>query len=167
MYINHINKYADAQAIQDALDAGSLLNPYVAMTSAGTLDYNSLQPTPPIYVQDSSGNQYFPTEASPGIFNFNFTMDIADMWTLYDGGSIAMASVDWQLNQYCNGELVGTEGQYQEDTPQQLKDFNFGGVSYDNPDGTVIISYQKYPNYNFASIEMRYTYCGGGSTSSS
>lgn len=47
MYISHINKYADAQAIQDALDAGTLANPYVAMTSAGTIDYNSLQPTPP------------------------------------------------------------------------------------------------------------------------
>lgn len=45
--INHIGKYNDAQAIQDALDAGTLANPYVAMTSAGTIDYNSLQPTPP------------------------------------------------------------------------------------------------------------------------
>ena len=45
--INHIGKYNDAQAIQDALDAGQIANPYVAMTSAGTLDYNSLQPTPP------------------------------------------------------------------------------------------------------------------------
>ena len=47
-YINHINKYADAQAIQDALDAGTLANPYVAMTSAGTLDWNSLAPTPQV-----------------------------------------------------------------------------------------------------------------------
>ena len=46
MYINHINKYDDAQAIQDALNAGTLANPYVAMTSAGTIDYNSLEPTP-------------------------------------------------------------------------------------------------------------------------
>ena len=45
--INHIGKYNDAQAIQDALDAEMLANPYVAMTSAGTIDYNSLQPTPP------------------------------------------------------------------------------------------------------------------------
>ena len=46
-YVNHINKFEDAQAIQAALDAGTLVNPYVAMTSAGTLDFNSLQPTPP------------------------------------------------------------------------------------------------------------------------
>lgn len=46
-YVNHINKFEDAQAIQAALDAGTLANPYVAMTSAGTLDFNSLQPTPP------------------------------------------------------------------------------------------------------------------------
>ena len=46
MYINHINKDDDAQAIQDALNAGTLANPYVAMTSAGTIDYNSLEPTP-------------------------------------------------------------------------------------------------------------------------
>ena len=45
--INHIGKYNDAQAIQDALDAGTLANPYVAMTSAGTIDYNTLSPTPP------------------------------------------------------------------------------------------------------------------------
>lgn len=45
--INHLGKYNDAQAIQDALDAWTLSNPYVAMTSAGTIDYNSLQPTPP------------------------------------------------------------------------------------------------------------------------
>lgn len=44
--VNHINKYASAQAIQDALDNGTLANPYVAMTSAGTIDYNSLEPTP-------------------------------------------------------------------------------------------------------------------------
>ncbi len=47
MYINHINKYASAQEIQDALDNGTLANPYVAMTTAGTLDYNTLEPTPP------------------------------------------------------------------------------------------------------------------------
>lgn len=47
MYINHIDKFTDAQAIQDALDNGTLANPYVAMTTAGTLDYNTLEPTPP------------------------------------------------------------------------------------------------------------------------
>lgn len=46
-YINHINKYDNSAAIQAALDAGTLANPYVAMDSAGTLDFNSLQPTPP------------------------------------------------------------------------------------------------------------------------
>lgn len=165
--INHIGKYNDAQAIQDALDAGTLANPYVAMTSAGTIDYNSLQPTPPIYVQDSSGNQYFPTEVSPGVFNFNFTMDVADMWTLYDGGSIAIASSSGQVDRYCNGEFVETQADISNNTPHQVKDYNFGGVGYDNPDGTVIISYQKGSDYNFVSIEMRFTYCGGGSTSSS
>ena len=167
--MKHIGIFSTSGDVQTAIENGTLLNPYVAEVS-GALDYNTVEPTPAtpvIYVQDSSGNQYFPTEVSHGVFNFEFTMDVADMWTLYDGGSIAIGSLDWQLNQYCNGELVGTEGQYHEDTPQQLKDFNFGGVSYDSPDGTVIISYQKYPDYNFASIEMRYTYCGGGSTSSS
>ena len=46
--VNHINKYASAQAIQDALDNGTLANPYVAMTTAGTLDYNTLEPTPAV-----------------------------------------------------------------------------------------------------------------------
>lgn len=62
-YINHINKYADAQAIQDALDAGTLANPYVAMTSAGTLDYNTLEPTPPAPVVETRiKNTYRVTE---------------------------------------------------------------------------------------------------------
>ena len=47
MYINHIGIYDDAAAIQAALNEGSLGNPYVAMTSAGTIDYNTLSPTPP------------------------------------------------------------------------------------------------------------------------
>ena len=72
MYINHINKYDDAQAIQDALDAGTLANPYVAMTSAGTIDYNSLQPTPPapstmgVWSDDGQGTYTFQiTETDP------------------------------------------------------------------------------------------------------
>ena len=46
--VNHIGKYLSAQAIQDALNEGTLANPYVAMTSAGTLDYNTLEPTPAV-----------------------------------------------------------------------------------------------------------------------
>lgn len=165
-YVNHINKFEDAQAIQAALDAGTLVNPYVAMTSAGTLDFNSLQPTPPapsVYVQDSSGNKYYPTETNPGEFNFDFTMDITDMWALYVGGSIATIAFYGKLEQYCNGEYVGLASEYPAETPEELKNINSGGVPYDDPDMNVTITYQN----NYASFVMKYAYCGGGSTSSS
>ena len=78
-YINHINKYEDSQAIQDALDAGTLVNPYVAMTSAGTLDFNTLEPTPPApstmgYWTIGSG-----TEDDPHIFTLTELSDLS-LW---------------------------------------------------------------------------------------
>lgn len=38
--MRHIAKMNGEQAVQTALDNGTLGNPYVAMTSAGTLDCN-------------------------------------------------------------------------------------------------------------------------------
>jgi len=73
--VNHINKYADAQAIQDALDAGTLANPYVAMTSAGTLDYNSLQPTPP--APSTMGTW---SDDGQGVYTFQITETDTTYW---------------------------------------------------------------------------------------
>lgn len=162
--MEHINKFTSSQDVQDALDNEVLGNPYIALVN-GALDYNTLEPTPPIYIQDSSGNKYYPTQ-NQNVFNFNFTMDVLDSWALYDGGSIAIGTFDGELNRYCNGELVETEGVLQSDTPEQME-FNFGGYSYDEPDGTVIVTYEKYDDYNYATFEMRITYCGGGSSSAS
>ena len=63
----HINKYGDVQYIQDALDAGILANPYVALNEyTGKLDFNTLEPTPPplppalgYWTDDGEGNYTF------------------------------------------------------------------------------------------------------------
>ena len=77
--VNHINKYASAQAIQDALDNGTLANPYVAMTSAGTLDYNTLEPTPPA----PSTMGYWEHDTQTGDYVFHITELDTDYWTYW------------------------------------------------------------------------------------
>lgn len=78
-YLNHIGKFANATAIQDALDAGTLANPYVAMTTAGTLDFNSLQPTPPAPTTMGYWTSGAGTEASPYVFHITET-DFDTSW---------------------------------------------------------------------------------------
>lgn len=69
MYINHINSYASAQDIQDALNAGSLAKPYVALNaSAGTLDWNSKSPAAPVSYMGTWTEGAGTTE-SPYVFN--------------------------------------------------------------------------------------------------
>lgn len=69
MYINHINSYASGQAIQDALNAGSLAKPYVALnTSAGTIDWNSKSPVAPVSYM-GTWTEGAGTSESPYVFN--------------------------------------------------------------------------------------------------
>ena len=76
-YTNHIGKYADSQEIQDALDAGTLVNPYVAMNEdLGELDFNTLIPSEPgsetlgSWSDDGEGNYYFQiTETDQSYWN--------------------------------------------------------------------------------------------------
>lgn len=96
--INHLGKYNDAQAIQDALDAGTLANPYVAMTSAGTIDYNSLQPTPP-------------APAGIGVWTYN---ESGGYYTFKINGVNPEATMPYQdIDQYWSDQYIGTlEGVY-------------------------------------------------------
>lgn len=99
-YTNHIMKAANAQAIQDALDAGTLVNPYVAMTSSGTLDFNSLSPSPipstGAWILTSDGDLiegvYDSGRSEQSHFVFDdFSASTAATYTLYYGGSIVTA----------------------------------------------------------------------------
>ena len=103
--VNHINKYADAQAIQDALDARMLANPYVAMTSAGTIDYNSLQPTPPapstmgVWSDDGQGVYTFQITETDGQYWGN-PINIGTLDGVYFQGML----MDMDVLLYGNGE---------------------------------------------------------------
>lgn len=103
--VNHINKYADAQAIQAALDAGTLANPYVAMTSAGTIDYNTLSPTPP--APSTMGTW---SDDGQGVYTFQITETDGQYWgdpinigTL-DGIYYQSSLIDMDVLLYGNGE---------------------------------------------------------------
>ena len=94
-YTNHINKYANSTAIQAALDNGSLANPYVAMTTAGTLDFNSLQPTPPApqtmgnWTEDGTGGHYFTITEEDTNYWYN-NIYIGTLNNVYFGGTVDM-----------------------------------------------------------------------------
>lgn len=105
--INHIGKYNDAQAIQDALDAGTLANPYVAMTSAGTLDYNTLSPTPP-------------APSTMGVWTYN---ESGGYYTFKINGVNPEATMPYQdIGQYWADQYIGTlEGVYYQDSVIDLE----------------------------------------------
>lgn len=56
--MKHFGIYADAEELQDALDAGTLENDYVALVN-GYLDYNSLSPEEPCYLGEWSDGSDF------------------------------------------------------------------------------------------------------------
>lgn len=97
-YINHINKFGNSQEIQSALDNGSLEKPYVAMTSAGTLDFNTLAPTPE--PQPTMGYWYDDGE-TVGYYPFYITETGHTYWEneVYIG---QMNGVDFDGNQDLN-----------------------------------------------------------------
>lgn len=168
MYINHINKYDDAQAIQDALDAGTLANPYVAMTSAGTIDYNSLEPTPPapvIYVLDSEGNYYYPQEVTEGnevYYQFEFTIDAADSWTLYkDGEPVETESGAFYIYNECNG-ISNTVDQLT--FPHTFENETYTG-GFDNPSLAVFLYWYPSQSHIFGGVTAQY--CDGSDSSGS
>lgn len=102
--INHLGKYNDAQAIQDALDAGTLANPYVAMTSAGTIDYNSLEPTPPapstmgVWSDDGQGVYTFQITET-GTTYWGTQVKIGELLGVYSDGNYGDLDVMLDYNQ--------------------------------------------------------------------
>lgn len=141
-YTNHINKYANSTAIQAALDNGSLANPYVAMTTAGTLDFNSLQPTPPAPATmgywESGSNTFHITEQDYNYWLSNpligeilnstvaGTTDTATMNLTIDNGTYTLT-----MKQVEGSDEFGYE--FYENTPGQGigTDFGTGGGSDD------------------------------------
>ena len=169
-YINHINKYADAQAIQDALDAGTLANPYVAMTSAGTLDYNTLSPTPPapqVYVQDTDGNTYYPTE-NEGEYHFSFDMDPEAGIQLFTGSEPAIAEGGFiEFHEVCDENEDYTTVYVAYPPIDFSTPLNYP-MGYTVPEKHVDFTFTYSPGvttYITGAIETQY--CSGGSTSSS
>lgn len=78
--MEYINKYADAQGIQDALDAGTLGNPYVVLNEdTGELDFNTLTPSGPepeymgYWSDDGEGNYTFQITETADTSYFNDT----------------------------------------------------------------------------------------------
>lgn len=100
-YISHINKFTDAQAIQDALNAGTLKNPYVAMTPVGVLDYNTLEPTPVLKI---AGQSIPGTSAGGGVYQWNNLLS-------YSGTSFTI--------EVLNTPITATEWDYTEESKDQ------------------------------------------------
>ena len=163
--VNHINKYASAQAIQDALDNGTLANPYVAMTSAGTLDYNTLEPTPHIYVQDSSGNYYYPQEVTEGnvlYYQFEFTIDATDSWTLYkDNEPVEAEEGYFYTYNECNGNSNTVD---QLAFPHTFENETYTG-GFNDPSLAVSLNYA--PSTSHVNGGVTAQYCDGSDSSSS
>lgn len=63
MYVNHIAKLASTEEIQDALNNGTLAQPYVVLASGGTLYYNEVTTPAPqtmgVWSDDGEGTYTF------------------------------------------------------------------------------------------------------------
>ena len=130
--INHIGKYNDAQAIQDALDAGMVANPYVAMTSAGTIDYNTLSPTPPapstmgVWSDDGQGVYTFQITET-GTTYWGTQVKIGELLGVYSDGNYGNLDVMLNYNQGSDSWHMVFYAEEASNTPEY--DFE-PGVSY-------------------------------------
>lgn len=105
-------KAENAQAIQDALDAGTLVNPYVAMTSSGTLDFNTLEPTPPApstmgyWSDDGEGSYTFQiTETDTSYWEYNPTY-IGQLDSVYFDGDTTDMEITLEYDSGMDGWLL-------------------------------------------------------------
>lgn len=111
--MKHFGIYANTSDVQDALNAGTLENPYVA-TVQGNLDYNTMEPEPEFYIEDSDGNIYRPTGKTEGVgeisYGFDFQADVDATWTLYCDENVVTANscnIVWYHE--CNGNAHDVE----------------------------------------------------------
>lgn len=112
--MKHIAIFNTSGDVQTALDEQTLLNPYVALVSGSGLDYNSLEPVPECYIEDSDGNIYLPTgrteEGGIIYYAFDFQADVDATWTLYHKGNVVVAgsgTINWY--QDCNGQATNVD----------------------------------------------------------
>lgn len=62
--MKHIQTFSNSGDVQTALNEETLINPYVALVSGTSLDYNSLEPVHPCYIGEW-------TNDSPGHYTFH------------------------------------------------------------------------------------------------
>ena len=102
--MNYINKYEDSQAIQDALDAGTLANPYVALNEdTGELDYNTLEPNPAVetmgvWSDDGEGTYTFQITETDTTY-WETEVKIGELLGVYSDGNYGNLDVMLNYNQ--------------------------------------------------------------------
>ena len=81
--MKHFGIYDSAEDLQDALNAGAIENPYVALVD-GDLDYNTMSPEEPSYIgewsDDGEGNYTFDIlESDPALWGNETTIATANL----------------------------------------------------------------------------------------
>ena len=169
--MKHIAIFNNSGDVRTALDEQTLLKPYVALVS-GSLDYNSVEPTPECYIEDSDGNIYLPTgktEYGQEIqYYFGFQADVDATWTLYRNKAVVVAAYAGLYWQYmCDGNhtqfetITGTGMPIADIAPTSP-------ASYDEPVQNVTIVFTvDGDGTNGINATIVIPYCGGSPTSSS
>lgn len=169
--MKHIAIFNNSGDVRTALDEQTLLKPYVALVS-GSLDYNSVEPTPECYVEDSDGNIYLPasrTEINQEItYYFSFQADVDATWTLYRNKAVVVATeggLYW--NYICNSshtqfETISAAGMPIADIAPTSP------ASYDEPVQKLSVLFVVGgEGTNSINANITIPYCGGSPTSSS
>lgn len=170
--MKHIAIFNNSGETQTALDERTLLNPYVALVS-GSLDYNSVEPTPECYVEDSDGNIYLPTgrtEFDRDIqYYFKFQADVDATWTLYRNKSVVVATDGGLYWDYiCDGSYI----QFEDITAAGMPIADIAPTSpasYDEPvqNVSIVFVHGRDEDTNSINANIVIPYCGGSPTSSS
>lgn len=170
--MKHIAIFNNSGDVRTALDEQTLLKPYVALVS-GSLDYNSVEPTPECYVEDSDGNIYLPTgrtEINQTIdYYFKFQADVDATWTLYRNKAVVVATDGGLYWDYiCDGSYIRFDAITAAGMP--IADIApTSPASYDEPvqDVSIIFVHDVDEDTNSINANIAIPYCGGSPTSSS
>lgn len=164
--MRHFGIYANSGDVQTAIDNGTLLNPYVAEVS-GALDYNTVIPTPatPVFfVLDSEGNYYYPQEVTEGnvlYYQFEFTIDATDSWTLYkDDEPVEAVYGSFYIYNECNGNSKTVD---QLTFPHTFENETYTG-GFNNPSLAVRLNYT--PSTSHLNGDVTAQYCDGSESGS-
>ena len=94
--MNHLGIFNTSGDVQTALNEETLVKPYVAKIGSN-IDFNTLS-VKGVYIVDSDGNKYQPTNEEENQYIFQFEIDINASWTLYHDGNVVTAntgSISW------------------------------------------------------------------------